>query len=284
MKAALILSHNSLTLNTYTDLSEMITQLNNLILDAKKINNDSIFRFENVEYTQLYEWLIYRFDEDKPVDLPNLGNDKWETLAKILSVQEIEDVDNLSAEIGFDSTHLAIVPTGNYVYNKANWFDLHRSHFQANSDDMSYFEYSKNKHSDRKDIIFANDEIDIKGVIKRGEKYHLFFPFLDYQQEIHKNTDFKLTNKEQLGKEIAKLNFYAKDSNTEGENKGKNKKRHIYKAGEGKNALYLSLDMEQKVTVAFEVCDEKGNHKGEYDAKTGSRNKEPNSSHNINVK
>jgi hypothetical protein len=284
MKAALILSQNSLTLNTYTDLSEMITQLNNLILYAKKINNDVIFRVENVEDTKLYEWLIYRFDEYKPADLPNLGNDQWETLAKILSVQEIEDVDNLSAEIGFDSTHLATVPIGNYVYNKANWFSLHRTYFHANSDDMSYFEYSKNRHSDRDDIVFANEENEIKGVIKRGDKYHLFFPFREYQQEIYGNTDFKLANKEQLGRQIAELNFYIKDKTVENLNQTKNKKRQIYKAGKDKNALYLSLDMEQKVTVAFEICDEKGDHKGEYDAKTGGRNKSPNSSHNINVK
>lgn len=279
MKATLIFSQDSLTLNTYTDLSEMITQLNDIILNAQKINNDVIVRLKNVENTQLYEWFTYRFDEDM-TDLPNLSGSDWDTLAKILYAQEVEDVDNLYAEIGFDSEHLAVVPTRNYVCSKATWFDLHRTYFHANPDDMSYFEYSKNKHLDRKDINLINEE----GIIKRGEKYHLFFPFLNYQQEVYENTDFKLANNEQLALEIAELNFYIKDKNVENVNQTKHKKRQIYRASKDKNALYLSLDMEQKVTVCFEVHDEKGKHQGEYIAKTGVRNKLPDSSHNIKVK
>jgi hypothetical protein len=279
MKATLILSQNSLTLNTYTDLSEMITQLNDIILNAQETNNDVIVRLKNVENTQLYEWFTYRFDKDT-TDLPNLSGSEWETLAKILYAQEVEDADNLYAEIGFDSEHLTVVPTGNYVCNKVTWFDLHRTYFHANSDDMSYFEYSKNKHLKRSDINLENEQ----GVIKRGEKYHLFFPFLKYQQEVYEDTDFKLANNEQLAEELAELNFYRKDKNIENKNQSKSKKRHIYRAGNDKNALYLSLDMEQKVTVAFEVCDEKGRHQGEYIAKTGVRNKLPDSSHDIKVK
>lgn len=82
------------------------------------------------------------------------------------------------------------------------------------------------------------------------------------------------------GQQVAERNCYKLDVRLSALNSTETKKRKIFYAGVGRDRIYLSLDLE---TGAFEVCDYKGDHLGEYFF-DGQINKEAEKGHGIKVK
>jgi hypothetical protein len=84
---------------------------------------------------------------------------------------------------------------------------------------------------------------------------------------------------EEIAKNVAEINGYTYDQEVSAYNKTKHKLRSIYAAGSSRHKIYLSTDFE---TGAFEVCDHKGQHLGEYSFR-GEQTKEADNSHNIKL-
>lgn len=102
-----------------------------------------------------------------------------------------------------------------------------------------------------------------------------------FREELrHLSSPEKNAKIEEIAKNVAEINGYTYDQEVSAYNKTKNKLRSIYAAGSSRHKIYLSTDFE---TGAFEVCDHKGQHLGEYSFR-GDQTKEADNSGQHNIK
>jgi Fe-S cluster assembly iron-binding protein IscA len=114
----------------------------------------------------------------------------------------------------------------------------------------------------------CNSEINVKNSLP------IYFPNINYAdrfvnswhdvtEEIrHLNGGEKVAKIEEVGREVARRNFYLYDNHISQRNqKETGKKRVIFRIGSGNHKIFLSLDFENG---GFEVCDYRGHHLGAY--------------------
>ncbi|MDM8522448.1 hypothetical protein QUF80_03675 [Desulfococcaceae bacterium HSG8] len=104
-----------------------------------------------------------------------------------------------------------------------------------------------------------------------------------FRDKLKKYPNEKNTTIQEMAKHVAEINGYKYNQEISTLNQKLSKSmRLIFEAGKGNDKIYLSADFE---TGAFEVCDYRGNHLGEYNFK-GKRTKPPDRSgkHNIRLK
>ena len=152
--------------------------------------------------------------------------------------------------MGANFINTNIEPIEKSVFDKHSWFGLHHHFFRHNPNDETYF--------------------------KEGE--HLYFPNLSYSNELvngnwtnfydeqERKKNFGSGSKEaiirNIAEKIAIRNFYTFNPAISSNNQRIKKSfRQIFEAGAGKQKIYLSTDFE---SGAFEVCDYRGYHLGEY--------------------
>ncbi len=101
-----------------------------------------------------------------------------------------------------------------------------------------------------------------------------------FREELKKYPHGKNAIIQEMAKNVAEINGYKYNQELSSHNqKTARSMRLIFEAGRGNGKIYLSTDFE---TGAFEVCDYRGNHLGEYSF-NGKRTKQPDHSgkHNI---
>lgn len=83
----------------------------------------------------------------------------------------------------------------------------------------------------------------------------------NFRDNLRKNAQNKEAVISQKAKEVAIINGYDLDEQVSKLNKSKEHKREIYKAGNSRDTIYLSVDFEKG---GFEICDFDGVHLGEF--------------------
>lgn len=146
-----------------------------------------------------------------------------------------------------------------------------------------------NQHYDW--IIQLRDKLDFK---KSWNPSKLYFPDLKFSNQIVNGNWSVFESKRDAAKSIeerrcviiqyadivAKRNLYKYESKISSLNTTPKRKRYIYSAGEGKDKIYLSIDLEKG---GFEVCDFDGFHLGEFSF-SGKQTKPPKKNHSIRIK
>jgi hypothetical protein len=193
-------------------------------------------------------------------------NTVTENLSSTLNDLEIEFNNQNNGLMGANVINTYIEPIEKSVFDKHSWFKFHHHYFRNNPTDETYF--------------------------KEGEA--IYFPNLSYSDELvngnwtnfydeqERKKIFGSGSKEaiirNIAEKIAIRNFYTFNPAISSNNqKIKKSFRQIFEAGEGKQKIYLSTDFE---SGAFEVCDYRGWHLGEY-LFSGKKEKGGDSSHNI---
>ncbi len=96
-----------------------------------------------------------------------------------------------------------------------------------------------------------------------------------FRKELSQRPETKNAKIDQMAKQVAEINGYQFNQKLSSHNQRlKNSLRAIYEAGEERQKMYLSTDFEKG---AFEVCDCRGKHLGEYNfsgKKTGDADKD----------
>jgi len=287
MRANLLLYYDAFKLEDYNNFCEKISLLVKTILEAKRRNEDKILLDDNINFLQISGIELYKFASERLEDnfeqkkqaLPCYHHDFIGNLIYLLSMQQTEYSQTLAEMneiefpgennglIGIDFTTLQI--DDNYcVYNIHSWFNLHFHFFIKNPNDRSFFENQKQI---------------------QGNQYNTYFPNLEYSNELAKNDwslfykSHKTDNEKKHFREIfgaddrialikiiahkvANRNFYNYNEELSNYNdlhnhNSKTTPYQIFEAGYGRDRIYLSTDFE---TGAFEICDYRGNHKGEY--------------------
>jgi hypothetical protein len=184
------------------------------------------------------------------------------------------------------------------VWNEESWYNFHRQYFIKNPNNRYFIERQKQLQGAKFNSYFPNLEYSHKLLYftKDGQKRRIYDPKPNKKNEIveilindniiwevfykrDRNAkdiflyqeifgyDEKVALFKKWAKIIAERNFYVLDETLSAYNTTNNKKAtkttsfQIFRSGIGENATYLSTDT---TLGAFEVCDYKGKHQGEY--------------------
>lgn len=163
---------------------------------------------------------------------------------------EFNAPDQLNGLIGIDSSL-------DNVYSIPSWHEFHCKFLTENN---QYIDWSK--HEYLPNLEYSNLCL-IDEVKRKINSITNIIPDDLYGQVIKTmNDDERIAYSKKIGSIVAERNFYVYDeelSKLEGRLKKSN--RDIYYTNKNNRYLYLSIDFE---SVAFEVCDHKGDHLGEY--------------------
>ena len=83
-----------------------------------------------------------------------------------------------------------------------------------------------------------------------------------------------------MARQVATNNGWKYDTRISNINSSSEKIRDIYRAGDGKQTMFLSVDVEKY--GCFEVCDFRGEHLGEFNF-SGKRTQNATAGHNIKI-
>jgi len=255
------------------DFCELLGQLNDAMLKAKELGYDKFFYEESLLYLEimgkkLFEILYSIPEDEKEKYIPNFTNDSKEILTALLKQKKFnKSVNDFKVEYGKCSgTAGLIIPLGvdknTFVNDIPSWFACH-TYFMKKKLCTSLYEKIKKLE---------------------GKNFNPYFPNISYcnenfdRPEFHKMGNEKIAEIEKFGSKLAEFNFYEYDSETTKCNKSPNSYRRIYKSL-FTPTYYLSIDFEKG---AFEVCDDSGEHLGEYNF-DGIRNSDAKANHSIKL-
>lgn len=290
-----LLFKKAFELDDWSLFIEKFTQLNEAILKAKDENKDVVLIQEDLLYLQIvkedYKAELYEFISNYELDelqliIPNLNPDVINALRIILSYPQ-ESSKNLeelrqkyenyhNGLMGLDFTNIQDLDSSSVVIDIDTWFDFHFYNYHQNPDDKYFIQQLARVQGESFNEYFPNlpysnylfyDKTDKTS----SEIWKLFYQSNKTKEEKEEYDELfgagdRVAVIKELAPKIAYRNLYKfnEDLSNYNDHNKKSKKTtpfQIFEQGIGNEKVYLSTDFEKG---AFELCNHKGNHLGEY--------------------
>jgi len=294
MSANFLLYPEAFNLSDNSSFCNKVSVLFDTIKTAREENDDDFYRAPNLTNLEISGKYLYEFtyfdstnyeaDKDEKLKiLPCLTDEIRKNLIILLQnpitemgsedlkdLNEIEFPEQCNGLAGLDFKNVE-ANKNECIWDIDSWYGFHFHCYFKNPENDSFIQNQK-KHQGREfNEYFPN--LKYSNELSNDSNWSLFYKHnrSDKEKELYRKifgADERIALIMKLAPFVAQRNFYKYNQDLSNHNDKTNTNRgkkttpyQIFEKGVGRNKVYLSTDFE---TGAFEICDYKGSHIGEY--------------------